>query len=210
MTWIQCVTSCTSSAQNGKPLFSWYETANLAGGAATARHLSSTLCAAFPSQATIHPTSHLTSVAIANPGNFRPSQAWRARPLPSAAWSVLCRWSSRGGSPAFVVVVLGDFQNVMDEAPHSNDLFTEWSDRQFTVNGANAGYHLLQSVVHRMLTFWEREWSDCLEELHSTVNTKVRILKYWFCVTPVGLTSVEARRYPQRRNQQPPHVWLIV
>ena len=143
-------------------------------------------------------------------GQFPALPSMASTPFAERRMSVLCRWSSRGGSPAFVVVVLGDFQNVMDEAPHSNDLFTEWSDRQFTVNGANAGYHLLQSVVHRMLTFWEREWSDCLEELHSTVNTKVRILKYWFCVTPVGLTSVEARRYPQRRNQQPPHVWLIV
>jgi hypothetical protein len=37
----------------------------------------------------------------------------------------------------------------------------------------NAGYHLLQSVLHRMLMFWEKEWSHRLDELDSAVNAKV-------------------------------------
>ncbi len=88
--------------------------------------------------------------------------------------SVLCRWSLLNGSPSFTVVVLGDLENLRREARDSNDLFTEWRDRRFTVHGENAGYHLLQSVVHRMLTFWEREWCECLDELDYAVNTKVR------------------------------------
>ncbi len=139
-------------------------------------------------------------------GQFPALPGSTGKPFAERRMSVLCRWSSPGDSPTFVVVVLGDFQNVMLEAPNSNDLFTEWSDRQFTVNGTNAGYHLRQSVVHRMLTFWEREWSDCLDELDSAVNTKVRILEYRSCVAPVELTTVEARRHSKRRNQQSPHV----
>ena len=55
----------------------------------------STPCAAFPSQPTIQLTSYLTSVAIANLVNSRPSQARRASPLRSAA----CPFCAAGHLP---------------------------------------------------------------------------------------------------------------
>ena len=60
------------------------------------------------------------------------------------------------------------------EAQASNDLFTDWKDRHFTAKGQNAGYHMLQSAVHRMLISWEKEWSQCLDVLGDTVNINVR------------------------------------
>lgn len=88
--------------------------------------------------------------------------------------SVVCRWSYSGDLPKFTVVTLGDFQSVRLEASDSNDHFTDWEDRGFSVRGDNAGYHLLQSALHRMLVFWEKEWLNCLDKLDSSVNTKVR------------------------------------
>ncbi|KAH6840599.1 hypothetical protein B0I37DRAFT_437920 [Chaetomium sp. MPI-CAGE-AT-0009] len=88
--------------------------------------------------------------------------------------SVLCRWSELSGDLSFTIVLLGDFQSVKQEAQASNDLFTDWKDRHFTVKGQNAGYHMLQSAVHRMLISWEKEWSQCLDVLGDTVNTNLR------------------------------------
>jgi len=112
--------------------------------------------------------------------------------------SVLCRWSGADDARSFTIVVLGDFQNVRFEAHDSNDLLTDWEDRQFVVKGDNAGYHLLQSVVHRMLMFWEKEWAHCLDELDNTVNTKVKPSQTPSKVISVLLTHLIARRHPQR------------
>jgi hypothetical protein len=87
--------------------------------------------------------------------------------------SVLCRWSQLGGELSFTIVLLGDFQSVKQESQASNDLFTDWKDRHFTAKGKNAGYHMLQSAVHRMLISWETEWSQCLDVLGDTVNINV-------------------------------------
>ncbi|KAK4151153.1 hypothetical protein C8A00DRAFT_17399 [Chaetomidium leptoderma] len=87
--------------------------------------------------------------------------------------SVLFRWSHVDSAPYFTIVLLGDFQSIRLEARESNDLFTDWEDRRFIVKGENAGYHLLQAAVHRILTFWEREWSHCLDALDNAVNTKL-------------------------------------
>lgn len=87
--------------------------------------------------------------------------------------SVLCRWSYSDDPGSFTVVVLGDFQSVRSEARDSNDLFTDWEGRRFTVRGKNAGYHVLQSALHRMLMYWEKEWTSCLDALENSVNTKV-------------------------------------
>ncbi|EAQ85673.1 predicted protein [Chaetomium globosum CBS 148.51] len=84
--------------------------------------------------------------------------------------SILCRWSELSGELSFTIVLLGDFQSLKQESQASNDLFTDWKDRHFTVKGKNAGYHMLQSAVHRMLMSWEKEWSQCLDRLGDTVN----------------------------------------
>ncbi|KAK3296687.1 uncharacterized protein B0H64DRAFT_390089 [Chaetomium fimeti] len=87
--------------------------------------------------------------------------------------SVLCRWSEFNDELSFTIVLLGDFQSVKQEAQGSNDLFTDWKDRHFTAQGKNAGYHMLQSAVHRTLISWEKEWSQCLDVLGDTVNTNL-------------------------------------
>ena len=88
--------------------------------------------------------------------------------------SVMCMWPIEPQHGSFRVLVLDDFQTTADKILSSSELFTDWEDRHFIVRGANAGYHLLQSVMHRMLIYWEEEWSNCLDELDESVNTKVR------------------------------------
>jgi hypothetical protein len=88
--------------------------------------------------------------------------------------SIFCRWSYSDDPGSFTVVVFGDFQTVRFEAYDSNDLFTDWEDRRLAVRGENAGYHVLQSALHRMMMYWEKEWTHCLDELENSVNTKVR------------------------------------
>jgi hypothetical protein len=109
--------------------------------------------------------------------------------------SVMCRWSYAEDQPTFTVVTLGDFQSTRLEARDSNDHFTDWEDRRFNVKGDNAGYHLLQSVLHRMLMFWEKEWSHCLDELDNAVNTKVGMNPLSINEWPL-LTQMIARRHP--------------
>jgi hypothetical protein len=98
--------------------------------------------------------------------------------------SVFCRWSYVSDPQQFTIVVLGDFQAEKYEAQSSNDHFTDWEDRNFTVRGGNASYHLLQSVIHRMLVFWEKEWSQCLDELEQSVNTQVSLDGYHLTLLP--------------------------
>ncbi|KAL2021837.1 hypothetical protein VTK56DRAFT_6611 [Thermocarpiscus australiensis] len=86
--------------------------------------------------------------------------------------SVLCRWAYSADRQFFTVVVLGDFQ-IANPARHASDRFTDWEDRHFVVRGENSGYHALQSAVHRMLMYWEKEWSQCLDELEQSVNTQL-------------------------------------
>lgn len=88
--------------------------------------------------------------------------------------SVLCVWLGSPQHGGFRVLVLDDFQSTGREARMS-EVFANWEDRHFIVRGGNAGYHLLQSVLHRMLMYWEKEWSSCLDELDESVNTKVRL-----------------------------------
>ncbi|KAK4034311.1 hypothetical protein C8A01DRAFT_18865 [Parachaetomium inaequale] len=90
--------------------------------------------------------------------------------------SVLCRWSGHGNARSFTIVLLSDFKSVQNEASMSlsNVLFADWRDRGFTVGGGNAGYHMLQSVVHRILIFWEKEWSNCLRMLGCAANTTLQ------------------------------------
>jgi hypothetical protein len=88
--------------------------------------------------------------------------------------SALCRWSGHVDARSFTIVLLGDFPSVQREALVPNVLFTDWSGRGFTVGGGNAGYHMLQSVMHRVLMFWEMEWSDCLRSLSDGLNTTVK------------------------------------
>lgn len=91
--------------------------------------------------------------------------------------SVSCRWldEPKDGKPrSFQILLIGDFQSVKQNVHERNDLFTDWQDRRFVVRGGNAGYHTLQSVVHRMMVFWEKDWSNCLDGLENAVNTQVR------------------------------------
>jgi hypothetical protein len=85
--------------------------------------------------------------------------------------SVFCRWSYSDGAPYFTIALLSDFAA---PAQGWDDSLVNWEDRRFAVRGKNAGYHLLQSTIHYMLTRWEKEWSECLEALGNGVKTKVR------------------------------------
>ncbi|KXX77813.1 hypothetical protein MMYC01_205953 [Madurella mycetomatis] len=106
-------------------------------------------------------------------GNFPCLPGVSPRAFVEQRMSVVCRWSYHEEPQGFMVMILGDFQTVRVETQETNDLFTDWEDRHFTVRGGNAGYHVLQSAMHRMLMYWEKEWSHCLDELESSVNTKL-------------------------------------
>lgn len=106
-------------------------------------------------------------------GQFPSLLGLRSTSFVERRMSVLCLWPKSPRHGGFRVLVLDDFQTTAREARMS-EVFTNWEDRHFIVRGGNAGYHLLQSVVHRMLIYWEKEWSSCLDELDESVNTKVR------------------------------------
>lgn len=53
------------------------------------------------------------------------------------------------------------------------NMFMDWGKRGFMARGPNAGYMLLQSVLHGMLVIWGAEWSGCLDEVDKCVSVKV-------------------------------------
>ncbi|VBB76494.1 Putative protein of unknown function [Podospora comata] len=89
--------------------------------------------------------------------------------------SLLCHWDYTYSPHGFRIVALTDAMTMKQDGDInvSNDLFTDWGDRHFAVEGLNAGYHLLQSSIHRLLMFWETEWGHCLDALESNVNTSL-------------------------------------
>ncbi|KAK4243517.1 hypothetical protein C7999DRAFT_18136, partial [Corynascus novoguineensis] len=89
----------------------------------------------------------------------------RVRNFSERRMSVLCRWSNIDNARSFRIVLLSDSLVVIRQSDSSAGLFTDWEDRQFVVRGENAGYHMLQYVLHRILIIWEEEWSSCLSLL---------------------------------------------
>jgi hypothetical protein len=88
--------------------------------------------------------------------------------------SVLCCWSYPDDEPYFKIVLVSDLDSPGLWDMRLEDTLAKWKERGFTVRGKNAGYHLLQSTIHYMLSRWEKEWSECLDALGNAVKTKVR------------------------------------
>jgi len=73
------------------------------------------------------------------------------------------------GDPSFCLLLMTDFLS----SETRKNMFMNWSERGFTASGPDAGYMLLQSVLHGMLEIWETEWSRCLDEVDKCVSVKV-------------------------------------
>ncbi|KAK0708849.1 hypothetical protein B0T21DRAFT_428104 [Apiosordaria backusii] len=106
-------------------------------------------------------------------GEFPSHRAKSSSSFTERRMSILCHWDYTYLPHGFRIVALTDAMTMKQEGHVnvSNDLFTDWEDRHFAVQGPNASYHLLQSSVHRLLMFWETEWGHCLDALESNVNT---------------------------------------
>ncbi|KAK0672418.1 hypothetical protein QBC41DRAFT_25013 [Cercophora samala] len=108
-------------------------------------------------------------------GQFPSHRATSPSSFTERRMSILCHWDYSYPPHGFRIVALTDAMTMKQDGDInvSNDLFTDWEDRHFVVQGLNAGYHLLQSSVHRLLMFWETEWGHCLDALESNVNTSL-------------------------------------
>ncbi|KAK4176626.1 hypothetical protein QBC36DRAFT_6307 [Triangularia setosa] len=109
-------------------------------------------------------------------GQFPSHRASSSSSFTERRMSILCHWDYTYPPHGFRIVALTDAMTMKQDGDInlSNDLFTDWGDRHFAVEGPNASYHLLQSSVHRLLMFWETEWGHCLDALESNVNTSLR------------------------------------
>ncbi|KAK4200949.1 hypothetical protein QBC40DRAFT_306385 [Triangularia verruculosa] len=113
---------------------------------------------------------------IRQSGQFPSHRASSSSSFTERRMGILCHWDYSYPPHGFRIIALTDAMTMKQDGDInvSNDLFTDWDDRHFAVQGPNAGYHLLQSSIHRLLMFWETEWGHCLDALESNVNTSLR------------------------------------
>jgi len=88
--------------------------------------------------------------------------------------TIFCsRELGRDNSPmkpdAILMIALEDIAKGYRERVH----FEEWTDRGFTVVGANAAHHLLQAAFHGALRVWAEQWLETLDALDDLVSTEV-------------------------------------